>query len=187
MTGDRGSPIGSDFANPVLIARHRPENRHRLAATSPRSHTPVHVVGEDDQGVDVKRCAGADSANRIAQRVDIRHQQVRAPIKQVYGKEEGPAWNPIAAIIRHLKSMQGRRERRKALRRSALRLLIETCAIPHPLGRCACPYNSVLPLCAGSINRRIDLVSDIQSLRFAAGMSTPIGSERLGTVGRAGS
>ena len=24
MTGDRGSPIGSDFANPVLITRHRP-------------------------------------------------------------------------------------------------------------------------------------------------------------------
>jgi hypothetical protein len=61
----------------------------------------VHVVGEDDPGVDVKRCAGAHSVNRIAERVDIRHQQVRVPIKQVYGKKERPAWNPIAAIIRH--------------------------------------------------------------------------------------
>jgi NAD(P)-dependent dehydrogenase (short-subunit alcohol dehydrogenase family) len=46
-------------------------------------------------------------ANRIAERVDIRHQQVRAPIKQVYGKKEGPTWNPIAAIIRHLRNMHG--------------------------------------------------------------------------------
>ncbi len=84
----------------------------------------MHVVGEDDPGVDVKRCAGAHPANRIAQRVDIRHQQVRAPIKQVYGKEEGPAWNPIAAIIRHLGSIHGRGERRNALRCSALRLLV---------------------------------------------------------------
>ena len=84
----------------------------------------MHVVGEDDPGVDVKGCAGTHSANCIAQCVDIRHQQVRAPIKQVYGKEEGPAWNSITAIIRHLRSMHGRGERRKALRSSALRLLI---------------------------------------------------------------
>jgi hypothetical protein len=78
---------------------------------------------------------GAHSANRIAQRVDIRHQQVRAPIKQVYGKEEGPAWNPIAAIIRHLGSMHGRGERRNALRCSALRLLLSQS-----------PYNDLNPV-----------------------------------------
>jgi hypothetical protein len=33
---------------------------------------------------------GGDFANPIAQRVDIRHQQVRAPIKQVYGKKKVP-------------------------------------------------------------------------------------------------
>jgi hypothetical protein len=64
------------------------------------------------------------SANRIAVRVDIRHQQVRAPIKQVYGEEVSSAWNPIAAIIRHLRSMHGRGERRNAVRCSALRLLL---------------------------------------------------------------
>jgi hypothetical protein len=55
----------------------------------------VHVVGEDDPGGDVKRCAGAHSANRITQRVDIRRQQVRASIKQFYGKKEGLAWNRL--------------------------------------------------------------------------------------------
>ena len=45
------------------------------------------VIGEDDPGVDVKRFAGAHSANQIAQRVNIRHQQVRVPIKQDYGKK----------------------------------------------------------------------------------------------------
>jgi hypothetical protein len=59
----------------------------------------------------------------FAEGVDIRHQQVRAPIKQVYGKEEGPAWNPMAAIIRHLRGMHVRGERRNALRCAALRLL----------------------------------------------------------------
>ena len=92
----------------------------------------MHVVGEDDPGVDVKGCAGAHSANRIAQCVDIRHQQVRAPIKQVYGKEEGPAWNPIAAIIRHPGSMHARAERRNALRCSALPLLRHGSYAPPP-------------------------------------------------------
>jgi hypothetical protein len=39
MTGDRGSPMGNDFANAVLIARHRPgksaspcDNVHRQQA-----------------------------------------------------------------------------------------------------------------------------------------------------------
>jgi len=38
----------------------------------------------------VKMCAGAYPANRIAQSVDIRYQQIRAPIKQVYGKKKVP-------------------------------------------------------------------------------------------------
>jgi hypothetical protein len=65
----------------------------------------VYVVGEDDPGVDVKRCAGAHSANRIAQRVNIRHQQVRVPVKQVYGKKERPALEPDWATTRHEGSM----------------------------------------------------------------------------------
>jgi hypothetical protein len=41
-----------------------------------------------------------------------------------YGEEVSSAWNPIAAIIRHLRSMHGRGERRNAVRCSALRLLL---------------------------------------------------------------
>jgi hypothetical protein len=67
MTGNRGSPIGSDFANPVLIARHRPKKSESSCGNVHRQ--TVHVVGEDDLGVDV--CAGAHSANRIARRTDI--------------------------------------------------------------------------------------------------------------------
>jgi hypothetical protein len=91
----------------------------------------VHGVGENDPGVDVKRCAGAHSPNHIAQRVDIHNQQVRAPIQQVYGTEEGPAWNPIAAIIRHPRSVHGRGERRNALRCSALRLLEDVAVLDN--------------------------------------------------------
>jgi hypothetical protein len=83
----------------------------------------VHVVGKDDPSIDRERCPGAHSPNRIAQRVETRHQQAGAPVKQFTPKEECSARNPIAAIIRHARSMPGLGERRNALRCSALRLL----------------------------------------------------------------
>src|SRR5487761_1211588 len=59
MTGDRGSPIGRDFANPVLIARHRAGKSASFWATAcpgeGRGPQTAHVIGEDDPGVDVKR------------------------------------------------------------------------------------------------------------------------------------
>jgi hypothetical protein len=67
MTGDRGSPMGSDFANAVLIARHRPGKIGIALRQSPQT---VHVIGKDDPGIDMKRCMGAHLANRIAQRAD---------------------------------------------------------------------------------------------------------------------
>jgi hypothetical protein len=67
----------------------------------------------------------AHPANRVAQYVDLRHQQIRTGGAQVHCKEEGSARNPIAAIIRHTGSMPELSERRNALRFSALRLLAE--------------------------------------------------------------
>jgi hypothetical protein len=58
--------------------------------TSPKARGPqaVHVVGEDDPGVDVERGAAADFPNRVAQRADPRHQQIRAPVEQPHREEE---------------------------------------------------------------------------------------------------
>src|SRR5438105_3519233 len=96
--------------------------RHRLVARS--TGNAMHMIGEDNPGIDAEGCTGAHPANRVAQYVDLRHQQIRTGVAQVYGKEEGSARNPIAAIIRHAVSMPELSERRNALRFSALRLLI---------------------------------------------------------------
>ena len=74
------------------------------------------MVGKDDPGVDIERCTGARSTNRVAQRADARHQQVRPTVKQVHCKEERSTRNSIAAIIWHEGSMPELRFRRNALR-----------------------------------------------------------------------
>jgi hypothetical protein len=81
------------------------------------------MIGKDDPGVDAEGCAGAHSANRVAQYIDLRHQQIRMAVEQVHREEEGSTRNPIAAIIRHAGSMPQLWERRNALRFSTLRLL----------------------------------------------------------------
>ena len=85
----------------------------------------MHMIGKDDPGVDMEGCAGAHPANRVAQEVDLRDQQVRTAVEQVHRREEGSARNPIAAIIWHAGSMPELFRRRNALRFSALRLLPE--------------------------------------------------------------
>jgi hypothetical protein len=85
----------------------------------------MHMIGEDNPGVDAEGRAGAHPANRVAQHVDLRHQQIRTGVAQVHCKEEGSARNPIAAIIRDTGNMPEVSERRKALRFSALRLLTQ--------------------------------------------------------------
>jgi hypothetical protein len=90
--------------------------------------TTVHVVGKDVPGVNIERCTGTHLPDRVAQRVDARHQQVRPTVKQVHCKEERSTRNPIAAIVRHVGSMPDLRYRRNALRFSALRCC---CTIRH--------------------------------------------------------
>jgi len=75
----------------------------------------VHMVGKDDPGIDMERRAGAHSPHRVAQFVDMRHQQVGAPVKQVHRKAERSTRIPIAAILRHARSMPGLGKRRNAL------------------------------------------------------------------------
>ena len=83
----------------------------------------MHMIGEDNPGIDAEGCTGAHPANRVAQYVDLHHQQIRTGVAQVHCKEEGSARNPIAAIIQHTGNMPELSERRKAVRFSALRLL----------------------------------------------------------------
>jgi hypothetical protein len=46
------------------------------------------MIGKDDPGVDAARCAGTHPTNRVAQYVDLRHQQIRSAVEQVHRKEE---------------------------------------------------------------------------------------------------
>jgi hypothetical protein len=82
------------------------------------------VVGKDDPGVDLERRAGADLPNRIPQRIDVCHQQIRPAVEQIRREEERSARNPTATIIRRDGSMPGVGEGRKALRCSVLRVLL---------------------------------------------------------------
>jgi hypothetical protein len=79
MTGDRGSLMGNDFANAVSIAHHRPGKICIALWQGPQT---VHVVGKDDPGVDMERCTGAHLPDRVVQRVDARHRQVRANVQR---------------------------------------------------------------------------------------------------------
>src|SRR5271166_5442845 len=101
MTADRGSQIGKDFANAILIARQRPGKSASLCGRSPLpsgSTTQASIwKGERSR------------ARRTAPR-NMRHQMVGAPVKQVHCKEERSARNPITVIIQHERSMPGLRE-----------------------------------------------------------------------------
>jgi hypothetical protein len=45
--------------------------------------------------------ADAHLPNRVPQRVDLRHQQVRPAVEQVHREEERSTRNPVAATVRH--------------------------------------------------------------------------------------
>ena len=81
------------------------------------------MVGKDDPGTDAEGCVGTHPGNRLAQDVDLRQQQIRPAVEQIYGKESSPR-NPIAAIIRHTGSMFELWVWQNTLRFSALLLLI---------------------------------------------------------------
>src|SRR5205814_2485789 len=89
----------------------------------------MHMIGENNPGVDAEGRAGAHPTNRVAQ---CRFASPTDPngVAQVHCKDEGAARNPIAAIIRHTGSMPELSERRNALRFSALRLLRKVLARP---------------------------------------------------------
>jgi hypothetical protein len=118
MTGDRDSPIAKDFTNAILIARHRPGKSASSLWQGPQA---MYMIGQDDPGIDAERGAGPHPADRAAQQVYFGHQQIRTPVEQVHRKEEGPARDQVAAIIRHTGMMPELPGWRKALRFSALR------------------------------------------------------------------
>ncbi len=120
-------PVGKHFTNAVLIAP-----TGEVSIPSWQSPQAMHVIGEDNPGVDAEGRAGADPAYRVAQYVDLRHQQIETGVVEVHCKEEGSARNPIAAIIRHTGIMPELSKRPKALRFSALPLLrLEAFSSPH--------------------------------------------------------
>ena len=61
----------------------------------------VHVVGQDDPGVDVERGTRPHLPHCFAQRVDVAHQIVRPAIEQIYREEVGSAGDSVSAIVGH--------------------------------------------------------------------------------------
>ena len=113
ITGYRNWRVGKHFAPPA----------GEIGIASWQGPQAMHMVGEDNPGIDAEGRTGAHPANRVAQYVDLRHQQIRTGVAQLHCKEEGSARNPIAAIIWHARNLPELAEGRNTLRLSALRLL----------------------------------------------------------------
>src|SRR3984893_9970786 len=98
MTGDRGLLIGIDFENAVLIARQRPG---KSASPSGRVHRQCMWSGSTTEASMWKAARTCTCRNRVPQRVNLGHQQIRVAVEQVHRKEECSTREPIAAIVRH--------------------------------------------------------------------------------------
>ena len=127
MTDDRGSPMGSDFANAVLIARHR---SGKSASPCGSVHRQCMWSGRTTQasiwkGARPRTCrtASRSASMRATSKFD------RRSSKFTVKKEERSTRNPIAAIVRHVGSTPDLRYRQNALRCSALRLLFGKSAL----------------------------------------------------------
>jgi hypothetical protein len=75
----------------------------------------VHVVRQDDPPVDTKWRLPAYLPYRLAQRLDVRDEQIGTTVEQVHRKEVRGARDPVAAVIRHARSMPEIGLRRNAL------------------------------------------------------------------------
>lgn len=61
----------------------------------------VHVIGEDDPRVDVKRGAEANRADGGTEGLDLADQKVGAAVGQVYREEIGSSGDAVAAVAGH--------------------------------------------------------------------------------------
>eukprot|EP01042_Synura_sphagnicola_P020562 gene20563-biopygen20167 len=62
----------------------------------------MHMVRQYDPGIDMERPPRQFRSHGIPQCRNFDHQQVRAPVPQIYREEIGAPWHTIAAIVRHL-------------------------------------------------------------------------------------
>jgi hypothetical protein len=65
----------------------------------------MHVVRQNNPGIDTKGRSDTRPADRFAPHIDMRHHQISAAIEQVQREKEGSAWNSIAVILQHEASM----------------------------------------------------------------------------------
>jgi hypothetical protein len=61
----------------------------------------MHMVRQYDPGIDMARKPRQFHSHGIPQCRNFDHQQVRAPVSQIYREEVGAPWHAIAAIVRH--------------------------------------------------------------------------------------
>jgi hypothetical protein len=59
------------------------------------------MVRQHDPGIDMERPPRQFRSHGIPQGRDFDHQQVRAPVPEIYREEVGAPWHAIAAIVRH--------------------------------------------------------------------------------------
>ena len=77
----------------------------------------MHVVRQDDPGVDAKRRLPADLAHRFAKRINLRHEQPGAAVAQIHREEIGGAGDPVASVIRHVREYARHRTHRSSVGR----------------------------------------------------------------------
>ena len=61
----------------------------------------MHVVGQHDPCVDVKRALQTDFPDGVAQRIDVCNEQIVTAFEQIDGEEVCPTANTVSAIVRH--------------------------------------------------------------------------------------
>jgi hypothetical protein len=61
----------------------------------------MHVLGQNDPGVDVETGLCTNPADRVAESIDFAHKQVAPPVKQIDGEEICATGNAVAPVIRH--------------------------------------------------------------------------------------
>jgi hypothetical protein len=73
----------------------------KIGVTLGQGPLAMHMVRQYDPGIDMERPPRQFRSHGIPQCRNFDHQQVRAPVPQIYREEIGAPGHAIAAIIRH--------------------------------------------------------------------------------------
>ena len=70
-----------------------------------KSPDAMHVFRQHDSGIDMEGRPSPNVSHRATQCVDTGHEQVAPAVEQIGNEKVGPAWHPVATIVRHRKQL----------------------------------------------------------------------------------